>query len=207
MAFAADDCPLPMVGSPQVVTFDERRSTMDNYGRTSRRGFVALGVTIVGSLVVPSSAYGKSNGLGTVEVPGSETAREKWAIALKKAEQEGSPVISAYTSSGGEAMPSDVLTASASKYVYFLVGVPVQVIASANYTTSAENRIIRFNWTQLRSTAVRATNVRYNAAIIDSGRTLAISYNCEFVDPVLGIPVGVGDFYAEFYANRTGTLS
>lgn len=62
---------------------------MDNYGRTSRRGFVVLGATIVGSLVVPSSAYGKSNGLGTVEVPGSETAREKWAIALKKAEQEG----------------------------------------------------------------------------------------------------------------------
>ena len=114
MAFAADDRPLPRVGSPHVVAVDERRSTMDNYGRTSRRGFVALGVTIVGSLVVPSSAYGKSNGLGTVEVPGSETAREKWAIAPKKAEQEGSPVISAYTSSGGEAMPSDVLTASSS---------------------------------------------------------------------------------------------
>ena len=156
---------------------------------------------------MPSSSLGRSNGPGVAEVAGSAIAREKWSVALKKAEQEGSPIISAYISSDDEIMPSDVLTVSASKSVYFLVGVPVQVIAPANYTTSAENRIIRFNWTQLRSTAARATNVRYNAAIIDSGRTLAISYNCEFVDPVLGIPAGVGDVYAEFYANRAGKSS
>lgn len=180
---------------------------MGNSVKTSRKGFVLLGAAIIGNLFLPSLAVGKTNGVRAAEIPGSATARERWAGALKKARQEGSTVVSGSICSDNDAIPSDVLTASASKYIYLLVGVPVQVIASANYTTSSENRIVRFNWTQLRATAVNAVSVRYNATIIDSGRTLAISYNCEFVDPVLGVPAGVGDFYAEFYANRTATLS
>lgn len=83
-----------MIGSPHVVAFDERWRSWAIQLRQVEKGFVLLGAAIIGNLFLPSLAVGKTNGVRAAEIPGSATARERWAGALKKARQEGSTVVS-----------------------------------------------------------------------------------------------------------------
>lgn len=192
--------------------FGNRREELQmrtQHGLT-RRGFIASTALLMGGLALtPSPAFGLGNTAdGYLELEGSAAARDKWARAVSRAEQEGGMIVEgadAQVLSGDPVPIAGARTVSVSKNQ--TIGLIYDtVIISANYAVTSANKISPFNWTTINCSASSISSSHYDRAVLDNGRTNAIHYHAE-IKAAGGWPTYVGDFYAEFYYTFTGTMS
>ncbi len=145
---------------------------------------------------------------GHFELEGSAAARDKWARAVSRAEQEGGLIFEGVDCQvlSGDPLPiAGARTVSVSKNQ--TIGLIYDtVIISANYAVTSANKISPFNWATINCSASSISSSHYDRAVLDNGRTNAIHYHAE-IKAAGGWPTYVGDYYAEFYYTFTGTMS
>ncbi len=175
----------------------------------TRRGFIGVSLaTLQGALLVPDSAIASQEIPDVREIEGSAEARALWADAVRRAELEGSPIISSEDELKEFSLDPLINTCSNAKTVsvskQFLIGlINDVVIISADYEVSAANSISQFNWAKIYCSASSVKDSSYHRTVLDNGRTNAISFHAEIAGAG-GWPTYVGDFYAEFYYTFTG---
>lgn len=176
----------------------------------TRRDFIASTALLMGGLALtPSPVFALSNTAdGHLELEGSAAARDKWARAVSRAEQEGGLIFEGVDCQvlSGDPLPiAGARTVSVSKNQ--VIG-PIYdtVIISANYAVTSANKISPFNWATISCSASSISSSHYDRAVLDNGRTNAIHYHAE-IKAAGGWPTYVGDYYAEFYYTFTGTMS
>lgn len=184
---------------------------MKTNGNLTRRGFLgASALALQGALLIPNSALADQADTGVTEIEGSAEARALWEEAVRRAQQEGSPIISSEEDMGNVQIDqligtySNARTVSVSKRCQIGLLNDV-VIISADYGVTSANKISPFNWARLTCSGSSVSSSSYHRTILDAGRTNAISFHAEIVGAG-GWPTFVGDFYAEFYYTFTGSF-
>ena len=115
----------------------------------TRRDFIASTALLMGGLALtPSPVFALSNTAdGHLELEGSAAARDKWARAVSRAEQEGGLIFEGVDCQvlSGDPLPiAGARTVSVSKNQ--VIGLIYDtVIISANYAVTSANKISPFN--------------------------------------------------------------
>ena len=180
-------------------------------GILTRRVFLGASVlAFQGVLLMPDAAHADQANASVLELDGSIEAREMWAEAVKRADQENSPIISSEDDLCSiqvdplNGVYSNARTVSVSKRSQIGLINDV-IIISADYGVTSTNRISPFNWARLYCSASSVKHSIDHRTVLDGGRTNAICFHAE-IAAAGGWPTYVGDFYAEFYYTFTGSF-
>ena len=128
-------------------------------GILTRRDFLGASVlAFQGVLLMPDAAHADQANASVLELDGSIEAREMWAEAVKRADQENSPIISSEDDLCSiqvdplNGVYSNARTISVSKRSQIGLINDV-IIISADYGVTSTNRISPFNWARLYCSA------------------------------------------------------
>ena len=177
----------------------------------SRRDFIKATAVLAPTVVMaPCQAWASQAENSPIELEGSAEARALWRDAVRRAEEEGSPIYSSDDPGACEVPEDYIMPCASARTVTVSKRCTVGLISdlmmiSADYGVSSANKISPFNWTKFYCSGSTVKSSSWHRTILDGGRTNAISFHVE-IAALGGWPTYVGDFYAEFYYTFTGSF-